>query len=89
MRRITENMEGLETHRAARNVMTLVERIRDFERRVLKSQDALTPSDTAALQAVLLDTVRMLAPLAPHMAEELWAVAGQEGLCAQASWPEA
>ena len=52
VRRITENMAGLETHRAARNVMTLVERIRDFERRVLRQQDALTPSDQAAMQRV-------------------------------------
>jgi leucyl-tRNA synthetase len=89
VRRITENMEGLETHRAARNVMTLVERIRDFERRVLKAQDELTPSDSAALQAALLDAVRMLSPLAPHVAEELWAAAGQEGLVANAPWPGA
>lgn len=87
VRRITENMEGLETHRAARNVMTLVERIRDFERRVLRQQDSLTPSDSAALQGALLDAVRMLAPLAPHIAEELWAAAGQEGMVANASWP--
>ncbi|HYV16643.1 MAG TPA: class I tRNA ligase family protein [Conexibacter sp.] len=87
VRRITENMAGLDTHRAARNVMTLVERIRDFERRVLKQQDQLTPSDTAALQRALLDAIRMLAPMAPHMAEELWAAAGQDGLVAAASWP--
>ncbi len=89
VRRITENLEGLETHRAARNVMTLVERIRDFERRVIKAQDELTRSDTIAMQAALLDAVRMLAPLAPHVAEELWAAAGQEGLVAQAAWPQA
>lgn len=89
VRRITENMEGLETHRAARNVMTLVERIRDFERRVLKQQDELTASDQAALRRALLDAVRMLAPLAPHIAEELWAAAGQEGLVANAAWPAA
>jgi leucyl-tRNA synthetase len=89
VRRITENMDGLETHRAARNVMTLVERIRDFERRVLKTQDQLTPSDRAAMQRALLDAVRMLSPLAPHIAEELWAAAGQEGLVANAAWPAA
>ena len=85
--RITENMAGLETHRAARNVMTLVERIRDFERRVLRAQDSLTASDSAALQRALLDAVVMLAPLTPHIAEELWAAAGQEGLVANAAWP--
>jgi leucyl-tRNA synthetase len=88
VRRITENMEGLETHRAARNVMTLVERIRDFERRVLRSSESLSASDTAALQGALLDAVRMLAPLAPHVCEELWAAADQPGLVASAPWPE-
>ncbi|HMI93031.1 MAG TPA: class I tRNA ligase family protein [Polyangiales bacterium] len=88
VRRITENMEGLETHRAARNVMTLVERIRDYERRVLRAQDSLTPSDQRALQRALLDAVVMLAPLAPHIAEELWSAAGQEGLVCSALWPE-
>jgi leucyl-tRNA synthetase len=89
VRRITENMEGLETHRAARNVMTLVERVRDFERRVLRQQDSLTPSDQHALQRALLDAVIMLAPLAPHIAEEVWSAAGQEGLVCNAPWPEA
>jgi leucyl-tRNA synthetase len=88
VRRITENMDGLETHRAARNVMTLVERIRDFERRVLRSSESMSASDTAALQGALLDAVRMLAPLAPHVCEELWAAADQPGLVASAPWPE-
>jgi leucyl-tRNA synthetase len=87
VRRITENMDGLETHRAARNVMTLVERVRDFERRALRSSETLAPADQAALRWALLDAVRMLAPLAPHVAEELWAVAEQPGLVAQAAWP--
>jgi leucyl-tRNA synthetase len=70
-------------------VMTLVERIRDYERRVLRVQDSLTASDQAALQRALLDAVVMLAPLAPHIAEELWSAAGQEGLVCNAPWPAA
>lgn len=89
VRRITENMDGLELHRAARNVMTLVERVRDFEQRVVRQQGELTASDTAALQRALLTAVQLLAPLAPHVAEELWAAAGQEGLVVEAPWPEA
>jgi leucyl-tRNA synthetase len=69
--------------------MTLVERIRDYERRVLRQQDELTPSDRAAMQRALLDAVIMLAPLAPHIAEELWSAAGQEGLVCNAPWPTA
>jgi leucyl-tRNA synthetase len=41
------------------------------------------------LQRSLLDAVVMLAPLAPHIAEELWAAAGQEGLVCNAPWPAA
>ena len=32
---------------------------------------------------------RMLAPLAPHVAEEMWAALGNKGLVAQTEWPEA
>jgi leucyl-tRNA synthetase len=33
--------------------------------------------------------VRMLAPLAPHLGEELWRVLGHDGSVAHAPWPEA
>lgn len=32
---------------------------------------------------------RMLAPLAPHVAEEMWAALGNKGLVAEAEWPKA
>jgi leucyl-tRNA synthetase len=32
--------------------------------------------------------MRLVAPMAPHLAEEAWAVAGGEGLIADAAWPE-
>jgi leucyl-tRNA synthetase len=32
--------------------------------------------------------VRLLNPMAPHMAEELWSHVGDGGLCADAAWPE-
>ena len=32
--------------------------------------------------------VLLLNPMAPHLAEELWERLGQEGLCADAAWPE-
>jgi leucyl-tRNA synthetase len=33
--------------------------------------------------------VRMLCPLAPHVAEEMWAALGHGGLCSLADWPKA
>src|SRR5947209_12396574 len=42
-----------------------------------------------AWDAVCHDLSRLLAPFAPHLAEELWRRQGGEGLVAFASWPEA
>ncbi len=36
---------------------------------------------------VMLDFLRLLAPLAPHIAEELWARLGQSGSIMRAGWP--
>jgi leucyl-tRNA synthetase len=33
--------------------------------------------------------LRLVAPMAPHVAEEAWQALGQEGLIADAAWPEA
>jgi leucyl-tRNA synthetase len=38
-------------------------------------------------RAVLRDLLSLLAPLAPHLAEELWARVGFEGTAAAANWP--
>ena len=39
-------------------------------------------------RAVMLDFLRILAPYAPHFAEELWARLGQNGSIAAAGWPD-
>jgi leucyl-tRNA synthetase len=32
--------------------------------------------------------MRLVAPMAPHLAEEAWSLAGNDGLIAHAPWPE-
>ena len=32
---------------------------------------------------------QLMAPMTPHLAEEIWAMLGGEGLVAEAAWPEA
>jgi leucyl-tRNA synthetase len=44
-------------------------------------------SSAALPRAIVRDFLRVLAPYAPHLAEELWARLGEEGLIARASWP--
>jgi leucyl-tRNA synthetase len=84
--KITEDMEGLEMHSAVRNVMRLFDRIRDFEQRVLARGDELSAADHEALLSALGVLARLLSPLAPHIAEELWIALGHED-DAQTPWP--
>jgi leucyl-tRNA synthetase len=87
--RVTEHYERLEPHQATRNIMRFAERVRDFEKRVLGKRGELGPEDEDALAIALLQVVGLLAPVAPHMAEELWQRAGREGFACQAPWPAA
>src|SRR5437867_2991732 len=41
------------------------------------------------LRKVLETRARMLAPIAPHVAEEIWSLLGNKGLVAMAKWPDA
>jgi len=85
--KITEDMEELEMHSAARNVMRLFDRIRDFEKRVKAREEKLSRADSDALLEALAVLVQLLAPLTPHLAEELWIALGNEISDAQMPWP--
>jgi leucyl-tRNA synthetase len=67
--------------------MLLLTRIQDFEERAGERREALRVKDEEAVAAALLLLVQMIAPLTPHIAEELWSLAGNESLLAAAPWP--
>jgi leucyl-tRNA synthetase len=54
---------------------------------------ANAPHRSAVMQHALDAFVRMMSPVAPHLAEQLWSQLGNQlenrGLCMQAAWPEA
>ena len=50
------------------------------------NEEQLTPG---VLRETLLKMALLLAPFAPHMAEDLWAELGQKGPLLRAAWPEA
>ena len=68
VKRITEDMEQLEMHSAARNVMRLFDRIKDFEKRVLARQPELSKANSEALLAALRTFAQVLGPMCPHIA---------------------
>jgi leucyl-tRNA synthetase len=85
--KITQDMEELEMHSATRNVMRLFDRIRDFEKRVIARAGSLGEADSDALLDALGVLVRLLGPLAPHIAEDLWISLGHEVVYPQMTWP--
>jgi leucyl-tRNA synthetase len=88
--RVTADLEGLQMHKAVRDVTRLFERVQDFEKRVLERRGALGRADAEALVAALALLARALAPLAPHLAEELLIASGREdGPGLLGSWPDA
>jgi leucyl-tRNA synthetase len=85
--KITEDLEGLEMHSAVRNVMRLFDRIKDFDKRVVARQGALSRADSDALLEALALLAQLLGPFAPHMAEELWLALGNDESGPQTPWP--
>jgi len=88
LQKVTTDYERLEMQRVAHNTMLLLTRIQDFEQRVVERRGELEKADREAIVAALLQLLQMLAPLTPHIAEELWSVASRDTLVSLAPWPE-
>jgi leucyl-tRNA synthetase len=86
VQRTTAEMLALEMHSAVRDVMRLFDRLKDYEKRVLARTGALSTADRDALLSALAVLAQLLAPLAPHIAEELWIALGNDG-DTQLPWP--
>ncbi|HEX5762816.1 MAG TPA: class I tRNA ligase family protein [Solirubrobacterales bacterium] len=86
--RITADLEELQMHKAVRNVTRLLERIQDYEKRIVKRRGQLDRQDFEALLEALALLARVLWPFAPHAAERLLiALGAEEGAELGAPWP--
>ncbi len=72
IKKVGEDIEGLHFNTAISQMMILLN--------ALQKEPALP-------RAVMLDFLRLLAPFAPHMTEELWARLGESGSIMTAGWP--
>ncbi|HET7177385.1 MAG TPA: class I tRNA ligase family protein, partial [Solirubrobacterales bacterium] len=87
--RITAELEALQMHKAVRDVARLFERVQDYEKRILERRGELGSEDFEALLAALVLLARVLAPFAPHVAEQLLLALGREdGRELPGPWPE-
>ena len=87
--RIDADLADLQMHKAVRNVTRLLERIQDYEKRVIKRRGQLSRADAEALADALVLLCRVLSPFAPHFAEGLLIEAGRDGdVELLGSWPQ-
>ncbi len=92
IRRATEAMDKLAVRKAIHR--TLYELEQDFQwylRRIADERES--PKRKAAVAQVfseILDNqTRMLAPVTPHICEEIWEKMGRQGFVSSAAWPKA
>jgi leucyl-tRNA synthetase len=85
--------EALErkVHRTVAGVGEAIEALQ-FNKAVAQLYELVSAIEKAAPSATRADAVRtlvkLIAPMAPHLAEECWAQLGGEGLVAMADWPK-
>jgi leucyl-tRNA synthetase len=72
---VGEAIDGLQFNKAVAQLYELTSAI---------EKAAPSASKIEAIKTLIL----LIAPMAPHLAEECWAMLGEEGLIAQAAWPE-
>ncbi|HEY0865596.1 MAG TPA: leucine--tRNA ligase [Lacunisphaera sp.] len=72
IKKVGDDIEGLRFNTAISQMMILVNALQ---------------KEPAVPRAAMLDLLRLLAPFAPHLAEELWARLGETGSIMAAGWP--
>jgi leucyl-tRNA synthetase len=87
--KITNNFETLAMQRATRNIMLLLTRIEDFEKRKITERGVLEERDEYALAVALALLLQFVAPIAPHIAEELWERCKSGDSIEACEWPAA
>lgn len=81
LQKVTDDMgRRLHFNTAVAACMELINSLGKFE--------DTTPSGLAVMQEALETLLLMLAPIAPHITQELWTQLGQPGLVLDVSWPK-
>jgi len=84
--KVTANLLRHQYHLVPRNLEMLFDRLNHFAQ---KTGSARSRVDVDALRSAWGVFVRLLCPVAPHLAEELWEGLGREAFVSRAPWPVA
>jgi leucyl-tRNA synthetase len=83
IRAVTEDLEKFRFNRAVAHIRELTNALSDFAEKPHDAEGAWVLRE--GFEAI----ARLLAPLAPHLAEELWQRLGHSAVLAESPWPEA
>ncbi|HUU53555.1 MAG TPA: leucine--tRNA ligase [Armatimonadota bacterium] len=82
IRKVTEDIEGLQFNTAVAALMELMNEL--WKHAPILRQGVRSAAFSEAVEMVVL----LLAPMAPHLADELWEQLGHDGFTALQPWPE-
>ncbi len=85
----SDSMEKLRVRQVINRALYQLDNDLSWYQRRLGPKKSKNDSRSQVLREVLETRARLLAPIAPHTAEEIWSLLGNRGLVAKASWPEA
>jgi leucyl-tRNA synthetase len=80
-RKLHQTIAGVGTDIEALSFNKAVAKLYELTSVIEKAKPSASRSESIATM------VRLVAPMVPHLAEEAWAAAGQDGLVADAAWP--
>jgi leucyl-tRNA synthetase len=79
---VTEAIEGFRFNSAIARIYEFLNALKGFP------IEGAGPGLLGARREALLALARLIAPFAPHLAEECWAHLGEEGMVVDAAWPD-
>jgi leucyl-tRNA synthetase len=82
---VTDDLDKFRFNRAVARIRELTNALDELPAPLLVEE----PAGPAVLREGLETLTRLLGPMMPHLAEEMWQVLGGAGLLAAASWPHA
>jgi leucyl-tRNA synthetase len=89
IKRVTDDFQGRwHFNTCISAIMELVNALYAYEESTTAESDKRSGTSAALLAEVQRDLVLLLAPFAPYLAHELWAMLGEKGSLLKAPWPK-
>ena len=89
VKKVTSDFEAIRLNLASQNVATLLKKIQIFADLIEDQPNGPGRRDLIAMRIVVGSLLRLLEPMAPHIASELWQLCDGGVRLSEANWPSA